>query len=358
MPIHLTDRQIEEYHSRSLPPGELLEVDDHLAGCPDCRLRLAAGEPLSGAFAAWEGLPEEPRRAVGLDLGALMDEAGVRRARWRRWTRPAALALWAALLLLVAGLIVWLATLRRDVESLRAEVRTLRREEIPAAPRAAGLAGLEALPADLRGAVSAALRDGRLARPAQIADLLGSGTVLRGSAAATGFVLQSPIATAVLDGRPTFRWSPLPGGESYRVMVFDRDFNPVAESGEIAGTEWIPERSLPPGSAYSWQVKARRRGTEVTAPGPTSPEALFRVLAADEAAAVRSAARAAGSSRLVLGVLYARAGLLDDAERELAAAAGEGPQPATARRLLDSVRAWRRSSPDQSSPPTSTNPAQ
>ena len=328
MPSHLTEWQIDEYRRRSLSPGELLEVDGHLAGCADCRLRLAAGELLSGAFEAWEGLAEEPRRAVGLDLGALVDAAGPRRARsWRR-ARPAALALWAAVVLLAAGLIVWRVTLGREVESLRSEVRRME-----------------------------ARQPERLQRPAEIADLLAGGAVLRGPAAAPRLLPRSPLATAVLDGRPTFRWSPLPDAVTYRVTVFDRDFNPVADSGPVSSAEWRPARPLPAGAVYAWQVKARRGGGELTAPGPGSPQALFRVLAADRAAAIGRAARETGGSHLALGLLYARAGLLDDAERELSEAVRESPAAEAPRELLATVRSWR-PAPLQSPSPTSTNAAQ
>ncbi len=335
MTSHLSERQIEDYRRRSLDPAELLTVDDHIAGCGECRQRLAAGERLSGAFAAWEDLAGGGT-TVGIDLGSLV-ETGRREDRWRLgpWSLPRRTfvgALGALGLLLAAGIAAWVATidLRREVETLRTEVRTLRQE------------GAIPLPPDLRDAVAAALRDGRLEPPAQLAELLGSGGGLRGSAASPGFRLESPLATAVLGGRPTFRWSPLPQGGSYRVMVFDRGFHLVADSGEIAGTSWTPDRPLPAGAVYSWQVKARRLEAEAIAPGAASPEALFRVLGAEQAAAVGSAARAAGSSHLALGVLYARAGLADDAERELASAAREGPESEAARRLLDSVRAWRR----------------
>lgn len=223
--MHLTGRQIEDYHSRALPPRELLEVDDHLAACPECRLRVAEGEPLSGALAAWETVPEEPT-AVRLDLGEILDEIEARKSRTRPW-RTALLA--AALILLACG-IFWIA----------------RRPE-PAGPR--------------------------LAHTAQ-----APGPVLRGPVSTPGFTLQAPLSTEVPGGRPTFRWTPLAGAELYRVMVFDRDFNRMADSGPLSGTEWTPERPLP-GGTYTWQVKARRRGgEEITAPGPGLPQAIFQVV--------------------------------------------------------------------------------
>jgi hypothetical protein len=117
----------------------------------------------------------------------------------------------------------------------------------------------------------------------------------------------------------------------------------VADSGALpgTGTEWIPARPLQAGGVYAWQVKARSGGKEVTAPGPTSPQALFRVLEVERAEKVRSEALTAGSSHLARGVIYARAGLADDAERELGVAAREGPDAEGARRLLESVQGWR-----------------
>ncbi|HEX4961255.1 MAG TPA: zf-HC2 domain-containing protein [Thermoanaerobaculia bacterium] len=368
MPTHLSAHLIDGYRRRSLSPAELLEVDDHLAECPGCRRLLAEGETLTGAFGVWEELAEgggsgEERLAVGIDLGALADEAARRDGRrWIGARRPLLVALCAAGVLLGAGLIAWLATLplRREVESLRTEVRTMRHGAPPPAPGPQA-AGLEALPAGLRQEVAAALRDRRLERPAGIADLIVAGSVLRGLARSSEFALGSPLGTAVIDGRPTFRWSALPGARSYQVRVFDRDFNPVAQSGSLSskGTEWTPGEPLAAGRVYAWQVAAHRGSEELMAPGPSSPQALFRVLPETQAAAVRSAAREAGSSHLALGVVYAHAGLCDDAERELGAAAREGPEPEAARELLASVEGWRGpSQPSQSPRPTSTNAAQ
>ena len=37
---HLTETLIERYREQALPPAELLDADDHLAGCEICRQRL------------------------------------------------------------------------------------------------------------------------------------------------------------------------------------------------------------------------------------------------------------------------------------------------------------------------------
>lgn len=160
------------------------------------------------------------------------------------------------------------------------------------------LVGLASLPPQWRRDVAAALRTGRLDRPGAIADLAGAGPALRGPAATAPFSLLSPIATAVAGGRPVFRWMPLSGARSYEARVFDPDLHPVAASGPLTGTEWTPGQPLPPGTVYAWQVVAHRGNEDMIAPGPQSPPALFRVLAADQAQAVASAAREAGGSPL------------------------------------------------------------
>ncbi|HEY2291856.1 MAG TPA: zf-HC2 domain-containing protein [Thermoanaerobaculia bacterium] len=335
---HLTQRQVEEYQRRALSPRELLAVDDHIATCEACRLRLAAGEPLSGALAAWEELaPPAPAPAVA-------------RFPLRRLAVIAALA---AVLVAVAGLGVWLAARvpqRPAVELADGGGR------VALSPQGE-LVGLASLPPQWRRDVAAALRTGRLDRPRAIADLAAAEPALRGAASTAPFTLLAPVATAVAGGRPLFRWTPLSAARSFEVKVFDPDLHPMAASGPLTGTEWTPDQPLPVGTVYAWQVMAHLGNEDVIAPGPQAPPALFRVLAADQARAVESAAREAGGSPLALGVLYARAGLVDDAERELARVAAANPGSATARELLASVRSWR-SAAAQPPSPTSTNGAQ
>jgi hypothetical protein len=57
---------------------------------------------------------------------------------------------------------------------------------------------------------------------------------------------------------------------------------------------------------------------------------------------IANARRAYAKSHLVLGLLYANAGLLDDAEREFNALVKANPQSTVPRKLLGSVKAARR----------------
>jgi hypothetical protein len=83
-------------------------------------------------------------------------------------------------------------------------------------------------------------------------------------------------------------------------------------------------------------------GQAAVAPVPPSPPARFRILEPARRADLERDRAASAGSHLVLGVVFAQAGLLDDAERELRALARENPQSDLARRLLQSVEARRR----------------
>lgn len=212
---------------------------------------------------------------------------------------------------------------------------------------AGNLVGLERLPESDRRAVKSALASGRVSTPRALAGLTaGGGPLLGGGGEGDGggaaFAPVTPVGTVVRAARPSFKWQALEGATSYVVNVFDTSFNKVATSGAVTGVEWTPSAgALARGRVYVWQVTALRGGEEVTAPAPGEPEARFEVLEAGSARALDAAQRAAGDSRLALGVLYARAGLLDEAEREFRTLLEENPASATAQKLLRDLRARR-----------------
>jgi hypothetical protein len=65
------------------------------------------------------------------------------------------------------------------------------------------------------------------------------------------------------------------------------------------------------------------------------------VIGTSMAQVMERARGAYGSSPLVLGILYANAGLLDEAERELEEVVRANPQSRPAEQLLNSLRAAR-----------------
>lgn len=209
--------------------------------------------------------------------------------------------------------------------------------------------GLDLLSPEDRRAVRSALLNRRIDSPAALAGLEArQGTLMSvpGSAdtppGASAFGPESPVGKVVRADAPTLRWRPLAGASGYTVNVFDTDFRKVATATALGATEWTPPQALARGRLYSWQVTAVKDGQEITSPTPPAPEAKFRILDDAQNRKLERAERQHASSHLTLGVLYARAGLLDEAEREFQALAEANPDSVPARELLKSVRALKR----------------
>jgi hypothetical protein len=277
-------------------------------------------------------------------------------AFWRAihgWSGVGALAAAAACLLVVA------LAIRPRQATPTAKVEPPKQEErggAPAAPAPAGrvirdgsraitlsadgsVAGLDGLPDRFRGAVEQALATRRVSAPAALAELAAKRSVLLGPSAPSARVdLLQPIGSMVETQRPVFRWRAVAGAE-YQVGVYDSEFQQVAQSGWIRVPEWQSSTELRRGVRYLWQLTVRRDGSEFTVPEPPAPEARFAILdAASEADLVRL--RGTWSdSHLVMGVAYAQAGLLSEAQRELQAVADQNPDAATIAALLASVTA-------------------
>lgn len=182
-----------------------------------------------------------------------------------------------------------------------------------------------------------------IAKPADLASVISEGGTLRGSPAGEqSFKLLSPAQTVIANVRPILKWEAMPGATNYRVYVGDASSHEVARSGELPSstTAWTPQVSLPRGKVYSWSVIATVNGNEVAAPAASAPEMKFKVLSNEsfhELMNIQSGTR----SHLVLGIFYARAGMLDEAERELRLLVELNPSSPLALKLLRSVQSWR-----------------
>ena len=201
--------------------------------------------------------------------------------------------------------------------------------------------GLGSVSPSAMQAVKEALTTGRVDLPSS-SELIGKKSTLLGPKdEADSFSLISPVGTATRSGRPMLRWRQLSGASSYTVSILDADFNAVTTSPPLTGTSWTPPRALDRGRIYSWQVTAVKDGKEIVSPSTPAPEARFKVLEKAKADELNEVERVA-NSHLARGVLYARAGVLDDAERELRSLLAANPKSPIAQKLLQSVRASRR----------------
>ncbi len=143
-----------------------------------------------------------------------------------------------------------------------------------------------------------------------------------------------PFRSAVLDVRPRFSWTPVRDARSYRVAVFDADYEEVASSESLSRTSWTPSKPLPAGVDLSWHVVAETDAGEISSAGSNRTEAVFRVLTPKEANEVKGLYP---DSHLLRGLLYSRHGLLHDAEREYRALAKQNPDSPIAKTLIRSV---------------------
>jgi hypothetical protein len=150
-----------------------------------------------------------------------------------------------------------------------------------------------------------------------------------------------PVGTVTLSDHPTFRWTQLDGATGYVVEIYDKELSLVTSSPLVTDQSWTMPQSLERGRIYSWQVKAIKDGREFKSPEPSEPHARFRILDQDTFNKLVHARRTFGSSHLTMGLLYARAGLLDEAGWEFRSLHKANPDSAIARKLLRRVWAMR-----------------
>jgi hypothetical protein len=195
----------------------------------------------------------------------------------------------------------------------------------------------------------------KLEIPADVLRLPGVRGTLRG-ATPEGPVprLAYPVGVVIKDDHPVFRWQPIPRASRYEVtLAIDGEGRPV-ESGSVLTTEWTPARALKRGQSYVWQLTVYTPSGSTTAPQPPEPEARFTVLDRQTVESLDEARDKTSGSHLVMGILYAQAGLLDDAESELKALAALNPNAVLPAKLLENFRSQR----DQKPAPITPNAAQ
>lgn len=205
------------------------------------------------------------------------------------------------------------------------------------------VSGLDYLPAETREPVREVLQAQDIERPAALSEVGGVTGTLRGAAEISpSFKLLSPGGTVIAGDHPAFKWSRIAGATSYRVQVVDSHNREVVNSGELpsALTEWQTDKPLTRGVVYNWVVTAVVVDHEVMAPSAAEPEMRFKILDEVTLRAIESLRRSE-RSHLALGILYAKAGMVAEAERELKAVVNQNPNSRLALRLLRSVQSWR-----------------
>jgi hypothetical protein len=339
---HLNYEQLEAYVQSRLPAVEKQPLEEHLRDCMPCQREVEDLRAFAVEFDAQPitRLAPEAPQSLWQRLRVLPRQIG--------FAPPTSLPAWqwvgaaAAIVLLIAAITFFVRRSKPDQNIVVAP--TPSPIVTPPTPGTTPLlAPSPALPNEtLPPQVDLALRNERLKVPAEIAGLAGrTGNLMGGGSGEETIVLTAPVATFVNTEKPTLRWQPLAGATRYNVRVTTPDFDKVAEVEDLSVTQWTLPSPLARGRRYSWQVTAYRDGKEIL-----SPSASFQVLDKTKAAALASAQKNFGANHLAMGVLYAEAGLLDDAAREFQAEMKTGPQSSQtgkARKLLQNLRAQKQS---------------
>ena len=204
------------------------------------------------------------------------------------------------------------------------------------------LVGLERIAPATQKAVQTALASEHLPEPQALNELAGGKIILMGEVSeGLPFKLIAPVGVVLSLNRPTLRWQPVDGATHYTVSVFDSDFNRVAKSNPQGATAWTVPLSLQNGKIYSWEATALKDNQEITSPVAPAPRAQFKIVEAERLNEIATVRKQKPLSHLALGVLYARAGLLTEAEGEFRALLNDNPQSNVAKKLLSMVQAWR-----------------
>jgi hypothetical protein len=399
---HLTAQEMERYRRRTLSPIERRRCDRHMVVCEDCLAQLLGEEHLGLATAQlWEAFTargEEPFHLSTDDLERYVngqtDEAdttifeshledcdecreahermlakakplaipagGVQssfweriRAAWHFLSQPRRVAVATALAAcLLVSWVAWYYKMGRNPSggenrasqppspiSIPVQLHDGSREIT--IDEKGNVAGLEQLGPETQGIVKQALITAQLSKPQVLLDLSGPQSRLMGpTAGRSTFALLGPVGTVIADTQPTLRWQGLVGASHYVVSVFDTRFENVAKSPPLSATEWKVSIRLRRGNTYFWQVTALREQQEITAPVAPAPRAQFKVLDGETLESLEVVRTEQPDAHLTLAVLYARAGLLPDSEREFQALLKQNPDSVIAAKLLRCVQAW------------------
>jgi anti-sigma factor RsiW len=357
---HLSSEQTAEYVDRNLAGDELQFVTDHLSSCEQCAFAVEDLRAFRNQIA-----PSLDRKYGPAQVRPVVRESwGQRFVSFFRVSPVPAFgaAALAILLLSFIGWIMW-RTPKEETRgvvvvptpSLQPSPSVAPSVEVQpeAAPIVAQLndgagvvsldqqgklSGAENLPPLYQELLRKALTSQRIERSSQLQGLTRPPSTLMGAKEELAFSVLGPAGLVLMSDRPAFRWSRLEGASAYVVEVYDEQFKRVLVSPELTTLSWSATQSLSRGRVYSWQVKAVKDGQEVTVPRPPAPQAKFRVLDQGTMNEILGAKRAYRSSHLTLALLYAKAGLLNEAEQELRMLQKANPQSEIVRKLLRQVR--------------------
>ncbi|HEX6098104.1 MAG TPA: hypothetical protein VF432_17390 [Thermoanaerobaculia bacterium] len=304
--------ELKRVRSGAASAEEADAVGRHVAECGECAASAGETFAIRESVAAFEAaftlddVPEEreprPLRPVAI------------------WTFAAAAAVAAAVFLVPWASVTEAPPRRSAPPAVQPEQPASPRIAVPAVSR----------PAEWDALVAETRRTGALPFPPDIRELATPDSY-RGPEKGVTRDAVWPAATAIAEERPELRWPAAQGDLS--VVTITAGGEEIARSEPLPGSRWRVPVPLARGRMYRWQVSVERGDESFVLPAPPAPPAIFRVISAREQEELARAAAQAGGDRLLLGLLYARAGLVEESRRELGAHEQATRDP-LARRLL------------------------
>lgn len=311
MNTHPAKEDLRRWRRGHVDEQEMTAIAEHLSTCNECVADATADFDLDrAAIALCDELAESEEE---------QDTSDPRRAMPKR----------AWLLALAASLAIAIAS----TFWMRTRV-SLPRENTPRISRVTPAPPPPAI--DESEELARAVREGApIAMPDRLRSVLGDVDVLRGVSTADGAF--APAGVVVTSARPRFTW-PAPRGSRSVVEIFSGETE-VVRSAAIATTHWEPARELPRGRTYTWTVTVEHDGTARILPASPAAVARFHVLDQATVETLESAERRHAADHFLLGLLYARAGIVD-AAREHLRLVTRPDDVAVAGRVLQDLEAW------------------
>lgn len=364
---HLSGDVLTRYRTGNLAGAPLLEADDHLSVCPDCREKLS-GQTESGALLQpfRLGLDEETPHLPYEQLAAYVDAALPALAvpqieahlancsncraevddlkKWaldlntkhaRKPIRKLLLAFIAVAAAIVGAIVVtW--------QSHNAQPKLLLSLRDGGSVIGIDAKGAMDAPATLspedESLLAGVLHSGELTvqqapgLETHRSQLLGTATPRHSL-----FAPLSPVGYSVLEVSPTLHWQALPKATSYQVKIFDADYKLIETSEALQSTSWTVSSPLERGKIYSWQIVASVNHETVVAPQIPDPEARFLVLDAAATSDLQDMSKALAGNHLLLAAKYAAHGLCHETSLELQALKNANPLSPTVVEIQRSV---------------------
>lgn len=300
------------------------KVAEHVLQCAFCLDAYAQTRAAMGASAA-SNQPERPRNlftwkrawapSLGFASGAVVAIAVlwmvlVAPIRSREVRLRAALALEHG------------ARLRQEAADARAVLDLRSRTTAAPAVRIADSGDAAAL--------EAAILSRKLPIAAGVRDLVPRTRSPQGERA--GIRLRRPVETFLLSEPVVLTTEQMAGVTGTKAYLTDSAGVEVSIT-RVSPFVWEPSSPLRAGETFQWSVEGMRGGERLL-----SPVAAFGIVDAHTETRIRSAQKQYRDHPLVLAVLYARAGLLDDAESALIGVLKHRPRESVAAALLSDLK--------------------